>query len=132
MTVLDTSAAVDYLLGAGAAADVEALFNRETALAAPDIFVFEVLAVVRRENLRGALTAVRAAGAIEDLGDLPIDLTPSLELSHRVWALRENFTTADAMFAALAEALDEPLATKDKALARATRAYTDAKVIQLG
>jgi len=127
VTVLDTSAAVDYLFGAGVAADVQALFDKEVTLAAPDL-----LAVIRREALRRALAPERAAGAIEDLGDLPVDLTPGLELRHRVWELRENFTSADAMFVSLAEALDEPLATKDKALAVAAKAHTSAEVTLFG
>jgi predicted nucleic acid-binding protein len=36
-----------------------------------------------------------------------------------MWTLRENLTAADAVFVALAEALDAPLLTTDAALARA-------------
>lgn len=131
MTVLDTSAAIDFLLGGAAAAAVEDLMRSEGALAAPDILVFEVLAVLRREAGRKTLSSERAAGAIDDLGDLPMDLFPSLPLCRRAWELRENLTAADALFVALAEALAEPLATKDSGLAAAARAHANVETREL-
>jgi predicted nucleic acid-binding protein len=117
VTVIDTSAVVDLLLGVGVAKHVEGLMANEGELAAPDLLVFETLAVLRREALRGGIAEDRAASAVEDLGDLPIELFPSLPLRRRAWALRHNVTVGDALFIALAEQLDEPLATKDGALA---------------
>ena len=131
MTVLDTSAVLDYLLGDGVAAAVEELLSDNRVGAAPDLMVFEVLAVLRRDVRRGVIPAERALGAIEDLGDLPIELYPSLVLRGRAWALRENLTVTDALFVALAEQLGEPLATKDRALASAARVHASADVIEL-
>lgn len=124
MTVLDTSAAVDYLIGAGVTAQVNDILNSEGEVAAPDLIVFEVLAALRRETLRGSLSPDRAFGALEDLADLSIELFPSLPLRQRAWELRDNLTAADALFVALAEHLDEPLATKDSALAAAASTHT--------
>ena len=132
MTVLDTSAVVDYLLGAGVVQQVQELISAEGELAAPDVIVFEVLAVLRRASNRGVIAAERAAGAVEDLGDISIELFPSLPLRERVWALRANLTAADALFVALAEDLEEPLATKDGALAREVAKHTAVAVIELG
>ncbi len=132
MTVVDTSGVVDFLLGVGVAKQVEAIMTREGELAAPDLLVFEVLAVLRRETLRGTVAESRAAGAVEDLGDLPIELFPSFPLRQRAWALRHNLTTADALFAALAEQLDEPLATKDSALAIEATKHASLTVLELG
>lgn len=123
MTVVDTSAVIDYLLGTGAADSVDAALIAGEELAAPDLLVFEVLAVLRRQAGRGELSAQRAGGAVADLGDVPIVLFSSLALRERAWALRENLTAADALFVALAEHLGEPLATKDASLARAARAH---------
>ncbi len=131
MTVLDTSAVVDYLLGAGVAEQVQELIRAEGELAAPDVLVFEVLAVLRRESSRGAIGDERAAGAVSDLGELPIELFPSLPLRERVWALRSNLTAADALFVALAESLDEPLATKDGALAVEVARHSSSAVLRL-
>jgi predicted nucleic acid-binding protein len=124
VTVLDTSAAVDYLIGAGVTAQVNDILNSEGEVAAPDLIVFEVLAALRRETLRGSLSPDRAFGALEDLADLSIELFPSLPLRQRAWELRDNLTAADALFVALAEHLDEPLATKDSALAAAASTHT--------
>ena len=125
MTVLDTSGAVDFLLGVDAAQEVGRLIEAEGELAAPDVLVFEVLAVLRRLSLRGALGEDRAAGAVADLEDLPLALFPSLPLRERVWALRGNLTAADALFVALAEQLSEPLATKDMGLLAAVSNHAD-------
>jgi predicted nucleic acid-binding protein len=48
-----------------------------------------------------------------------------------VWALRRNFTAADALFVALAEQLDEPLATKDSALAAEAAKHANVTVFEL-
>jgi predicted nucleic acid-binding protein len=132
VTVLDTSGVVDFLLGTGVAAEVETLIEADGESAAPDLLVFEVLAVVRRESLRGGLSVARAAAAVEDLGDLPVALLPTLALHGRAWALRRNLTAADALFVALAEALGEPLATKDAALVSEAVKHARVEVIELG
>jgi predicted nucleic acid-binding protein len=131
VTVLDTSAVVDFLLGIGVAKQVEALMRTEGETAAPDLLIFETLAVLRREALRGELAEGRAAGALEDLGDLPIDLFPSMPLRQRAWTLRHNFTAADALFVVLAEQLDEPLATKDTSLAAEAAKHSHVEVVLL-
>ncbi len=132
MTVLDTSAVVDYLLGAGVAQQVQDLMSAEGELAAPDVLVFEVLAVLRRESHRGAIAEDRALGAVEDLGEISVELFSSLPLRDRVWGLRRNLTAADALFVALAENLDEPFATRDRALAREVSKHTAVTVLELG
>jgi predicted nucleic acid-binding protein len=119
VTVIDTSGVVDYLLGFAAVHEVERLIESEGELAAPEILVFEVVAVLRRLYLRGELTEDRAAGAIADLGDLPLTLFGSMPLRQQAWAMRANLTAADALFVALAQQLSETLATKDRALAAA-------------
>lgn len=131
MTVVDTSAVVDFLLGTGVAPEVESLFVREGELAAPDVLVFEVLAVVRRAARRGSLRAERAGGAVSDLGDLALALVPAMVLRRRAWELRANLTAADALFVALAEELGEPLATKDAALAAEAPRHARVTVLRL-
>ena len=131
MTVVDTSAVVDFLLGVGVMGDVGRLMEEEGELAAPDLLVFETIAVLRREALRGGIAHERAAAAVDDLGDLSIELFPSLPLRERAWALRANFTVADALFVALGERLGETLATKDAALVAAARRHASVDVLQL-
>lgn len=120
MTVVDTSVVVDFLLGTGVEAAASELLAAGPA-AAPDVLVFEVLTVLRRAALREELDEARAAGAVEDLGDLAVELFPSLPLRERTWAMRHRLTVADALFAALAMELAEPLATKDGGLAAAAK-----------
>jgi len=131
MTVIDTSAVVDFLIGEEASEEVEALLERERTVAAPDLLVFEVLAVLGRHVRRGAIAAERARAAVEDLGDLAVEIFPTLPLRERAWELRENLTAADALFVALAERLGEPLATKDRGLASAARRHAGVESIEL-
>ncbi len=132
MTVVDSSVVVDYLLGRPGAAFVafERVLVEEGDVAAPDVLVFEVLAVLRRAVQRGELEGRRAEAAIEDLGDLPLLLYPALTLRRRAWELRENCTIGDGLFAALAQLLDEPLMTVDRRLAAAARAHAGVTVVE--
>jgi predicted nucleic acid-binding protein len=132
VTVLDTSAAIDYLLAGGVAGAVVELLSQTGTASAPDLLVFEVLAVLRRDLARGELDERRAQGAVDDLGDLAVELFPTLALRTRAFELRNNLTAADALFVALAELLDEPLATKDRALANAARKHSRIDVLVLG
>jgi predicted nucleic acid-binding protein len=45
--------------------------------------------------------------------------------------LGDNLTAADAFFVALAEQVDEPLATKDPGLALAARTHANVSIIEL-
>ena len=131
MTVVDTSAVIDFLLGDVAGQGVETVLATERVVAAPDLLVFEVVAVLRRQVLRGQIGAERAGGAIDDLADLPVEIYPTLPLRSRAWELRENMTAADALFIALAERLREPLLTKDGHLAAAARTHSSVVVIEV-
>jgi predicted nucleic acid-binding protein len=128
VTVLDTSGVVDFLLGEEATADVERLLD-QGPVAAPDLLVFEVLAVLRRLTHRGDIDAGRASAAVDDLGDFPVELFPSLPMRRRAFALRESLTAADALFVVLADVLDEPLATKDSGLAATARRLVGVEVV---
>jgi predicted nucleic acid-binding protein len=128
VTVLDSSVVIDYLLADGVAGQVQAILNAGGPAAAPDVLVFEILAVLRRDVARGEIDEMRALGAIADLGDLSAELFPTLALRRRAFELRHNMTAADALFVVLAEVLDEPLATKDRGLAAAARENTQVNV----
>ena len=132
MSVLDTSAVVDFLTDEGSSAQqVRDLLEREGLVGAPDLLVVETLGVLRRLVAIGTLETSRATGAVSDLGSMSIQLYPSLPLRSRVWDLRNNMTAADATFVALAEALDERFITKDRRLAAAARAHTGITVVEV-
>ena len=100
-------------------------------VAAPDLIVSETLAVLRRLVQRDELDAGRAQSAVNDLGDFPLELFPSMTLRGRAFELRDSLTAADALFVALAELLQEPLATKDRRLAETARLQIGIEVIAL-
>lgn len=120
MIVLDASAAVDYLLGIGAAERIADRLRAEGAsIHAPYVLDLEVAQALRRLVFRGVLPTSRAQEALEDYGNLRVRRYPHLRLLARIWELRSNLTVFDAAYVALAEALNAPLITADAALARA-------------
>ena len=72
----------------------------------------------------------RAAEAIADLADFDLHRHAHVDLLTRAWKLRENVTAYDAMYVALAEALDAPLVTCDTPLAKAPGHRAHIEVIQ--
>jgi len=79
----------------------------------------EVAQSLRRYAREGALDTESAAAALQDLRALDLERHAHEPLLDRVWALREDVTAYDAVYVALAEALDAPLLTCDGRLARA-------------
>lgn len=75
--------------------------------------------------LGGALAADAATAAIRDLLDLPIDRYPGRILVTRAFELRDNVTEYDAVYLALAEALDRPLLTGDSRLSAVPECQAD-------
>ncbi len=73
----------------------------------------EVLHSLRYLNALGELTDERASDARADFRDLALVRHPHLALSDRMRELRHNLTVYDAVYVALAEALDVPLGTCD-------------------
>jgi len=130
--VIDASAAVDLLLNAPPYADSieERVRVRGGDLQAPHLIDAEVGQVLRRFVLSGALRLERAESAIGRLGQLRITRYPHLGLLHRAMQLRRNLTVYDALYVALAEALDAPLLTRDAGIARSAGRLV--KVIHVG
>ena len=120
MTVLDASALVELLLGTEAGRRVAARIADPTlALHVPHLADVEVTQALRRYVREGALDGDSAAAALEDLRALDLERHSHEPLLDRVWALRDNLTAYDAVYVALAEALECALLTCDGRLARA-------------
>ena len=120
MIVVDASALLEALLRTPAAGAVETrLFAAGETLHAPHLLDVEVAQVVRRYAAAGAIDRERGRAALADLVDFPLRRYPHDFLLPRVWDLRDNLTAYDAVYVALAEALDAPLLTRDRRLAAA-------------
>jgi predicted nucleic acid-binding protein len=120
MIVLDASAALEWLLRTPTGMRVEArIFARTESLHAPHLIDLEVAQALRRYLLAHAITAARARVALRDLTDVPLARYRHDLFLLRVWDLRDNLTSYDAAYVALAEALGAPLVTCDRKLASA-------------
>lgn len=119
MLVVDASVLAPAIVDAGTDGDTIRARLRGETIAGPDLLRIEVLAVIRKRLIAGALTTAQANDAVEDLLDLPVSVFPSAPLLRRAWALRDNVTAYDACYVALAEALGCPLLTADTRLANA-------------
>ena len=136
MLVLDASALVDLLLVRPFAGDIERhVAAHAPELHAPALLDVEVVSALRRVVSAGDAHALRAADAIADLLELPIERHAHGPLMPRVWQLRETLTAYGATYLALAETLsDRPAAllTTDGSFARAITASSDVEPLLVG
>ena len=117
MIVLDASAALDLLLrDEGTFEWLERRLVGEGLVAAPHLLDTEVAHVLRKHVFGGRLEEARAAEALTDLDELPLDRHAAQPLLGRIWELRHNLSGYDATYVALAEALDAPLVTTERRL----------------
>jgi predicted nucleic acid-binding protein len=113
--VVDASAIVDYLLEFEPQASWTAeQMTDQPSLHAPHAVDVEVLATLRRGVLGSHFSAARARIALDDFQALPIRRYPQKPFLERAWELRANLTVPDALYVALAEALEVPLLTTDR------------------
>ena len=121
MIVADASAVLELLLNTERGWQIGRRFNaRGETLHAPHLLDVEVLQVLRRYARERTLDDGRAAEALIDLKELPIERYPHGALAERAWQLRHTLTAYDAVYVALAEALDATLVTCDAKLSRTT------------
>ncbi len=114
MIVIDASAMLEFLLQTSLGSQVEArLFRDRDEFHAPHLLDVEVAQALRRLARTGDVRSDRAEGALADLLDFDLRRHAHLDLLGRAWELRDNLTAYDAIYVALAEALDAPLVTCD-------------------
>lgn len=114
--IVDSSAAVEFLIGSPAGTEIMRAFRDVDSLHAPDLLVSEALSAIRSLANRKEIEVEAAEAMLTDLGRLPITLWPSLPLIHRAWSHRHQVSAYDAMFVALAEVLNGSLITCDQRL----------------
>lgn len=119
MLVVDASCLCEVVVGGPGAETIRRRLSADADHAAPHIVDVEVFSVIRREHLRGRLDRTEAWQAVEDLEAWPGERFGHRSLLDRAWELRSTVRGWDAMYVALAEALDAVLVTTDQRLARA-------------
>ena len=95
------------------------IFAANETLHAPHLIDLEIAQVLRRYVRSAVISAERGTEALTDLVDFPLTRYPHFVLLTRIWQMRHVLTAYDAAYVALAEALNAPLITRDRALARA-------------
>ncbi len=130
--VVDASALVGVLLDPrGHPGVTDLLAVEETELLVPHLCDLEVASALRKAVRRGVVHSPRAHGALSLYLDLPLSRFPHTALLPRVFALRENFTTYDAIYVVLAEAVGAPLYTADRRLARTVWEHTSVQTVEV-
>lgn len=89
-------------------------------LVAPDLALVEATNILRRLEAACRLERLEATEAAQDLVRIDLALVPFEPFAERVWELRQNVTSYDAWYVAVAEELDVPMATLDRRLPAAT------------
>ncbi len=131
MIVADASAVLEVLLGTPASLAVaEQLFAPGQTVHAPHLIDLEVAHAIRRYVGFRDIDDALGRAAIGNMVDLQIRRYPHDVLLPRVWDLRGNLSAYDAVYVALAEALDAPLLTRDRGVADAAGRFTKVQVIQ--
>ena len=119
-TVVDASVLVAATTDAGReGAWAEGVLARGEVVA-PHLVLVEATNILRRLERSRQLTRLEATAAQRDVLDLDIVLLPFAPFAERVWQLRQNVSSYDAWYVAVAEAFGVPLATLDRRLSRAS------------
>jgi predicted nucleic acid-binding protein len=119
MLVVDASALFEVVADTPEAEGIRQRLASDPDHAAPHLVDVEVFGVIRRQHLLGRLDHTAATQAVADLRDWPGTRYGHRALLERAWELRTTIRGWDAVYVALAEALDATLVTTDGRLATA-------------
>jgi predicted nucleic acid-binding protein len=119
MLVVDASCLFEALAGTTRAEPIRQRLALDEDHTAPHIVDVEVFSVIRRERRLGSLDQTAADQAVRDLEAWPGERFGHRLLLTRAWELRDSIRGWDAMYVALAEALEAVLVTTDGRLAAA-------------
>ena len=118
--VLDASVLVAALTDAGPDGTWSESVIAAGSLAAPMLILVEAANVLRRLERANDITSLEAGSAYRDTLRLDLEFFPYEPFAARIWELRQNLSSYDAWYVALAEQLRCPLATLDARLSRAS------------
>jgi predicted nucleic acid-binding protein len=119
MLVVDASALFEIVADTPGSEALRDRLASDTDHAAPHLIDAEVLSMIQTRHRLGALDGTAASQAADDLRSWPGERWSHRPLLGRAWELRDNLRAHDALYVALAEALDATLLTLDQRLARA-------------
>ncbi len=120
MLVVDAGCLFEVVAATPGGAAIGQRMAGDAELFAPHVIDVEVFGVIRRHHAAGHLDATAALQAVADLADWPGERVGHRLFLDRAWELRDNVRGSDAMYVALAEAMDAVLLTTDARLGRAT------------
>ena len=131
MIVVDASVVTNALIDPGSPGAISrSVLRAENDIAAPDLVDVETVSALRGHWLASKITDRLFRAAIDDLVLLPIVRHPARRFLARSYELRANVTSYDALYVALAEALDCALVTGDVRLATAPGPTCEIRVVQ--
>ena len=127
--VVDASVLVEYLAQPAPPVDLDEIHRSGASFHVPAICDAEVVSGFSRRVRMGASSEDEALDALADYVAFPLARHLHPGLLGRVFELRDNMSTRDASYVALAEALGAGLLTIDRALTRAVRRHTAVPVL---
>ena len=123
MIVLDASVVVELLTNGALADSIRSdLSGRDVSFIVPHLIDVEVMSAIRRLSAGQRTAADRSGQFLTGLAALPAERYSHTPLIGRIWELRHNFTAYDAVYIALAEAMNAVLYTCDEKLRKGHRA----------
>jgi predicted nucleic acid-binding protein len=132
MLIVDASCLYEVVTDSALAEQVRDRLVRDGDQAAPHIIDGEVLGIIRRDHMIGLLDGTSASQAVADLRDWPGERFGHRSLLERAWELRTTVRTWDALYIALAEAMDATLITLDGRLGRVEKLRCAVEVLSRG
>lgn len=117
LIVLDASAAVEILLRTHTGRSLQTQLPAPADAWVPEHFYSETASVLRRAELRSAVTPARAERAIARLELARFHRAQVRPLLRDAWRRRGHLTIADALYVVLAEQVGATLVTADLNLA---------------
>jgi predicted nucleic acid-binding protein len=118
--VIDASVVVAALVDSGPHGDWAEEIIAGGSLQAPELMLAEATNIFRRLERAKLITTPEANAAQDDLMQLEVESFPFEPFAGRIWELRQNVTSYDAWYVAIAEALELPLATLDEPFSKSS------------